>query len=161
DAVRWSVPAIALGMSTVAGLALAWIRRPDVVESSLALDERFGLQERVTTFLTLTNEQIDTPAGQALLKDVTSHLSSLQVGARFPLHIAWRDLLMPAGALALALVACVLDPVLGDLKFGSTINADEPKRVAEMKEIQQQLDEIKKNVNQRKEEKKATSEELK
>src|SRR5262249_40674298 len=124
DAVRWTVPSIVLGLSTVAGLVLTWIRRPDVVESSLALDERFGLQDPATTFPTLSSEQIDTPAGQALLKDVTSHLSSLQIGAKFPLHIKWRDLLMPAGALALALVACVLDPVLGDLKFGSTINAD-------------------------------------
>src|ERR1019366_2647865 len=48
DAVRWGVPAGLMGVATIAGLMLAWSRRPNRVNSALALDEKFGLKERVT-----------------------------------------------------------------------------------------------------------------
>jgi hypothetical protein len=161
DAVRWSVPAALLGLGTIAGLLLAWRRRPDRVRASLSLDERFGLQERVTTFLTLSADQIDTPAARALLKDVTIHLTDLPVTSAFPLRLAWRQLLVPGGAFALALLACVLDPLLGDLKFASQALAAQPRQEVDVKEIQQQLDALKKTVKERSEEKQAKSEELK
>src|SRR5947209_6379850 len=69
DTVRWSVPAGVLALSTVAGILLAWLRRPNRVMSSLALDEKFGLKERVTTLLTLSDQQMTSPPGQALLRD--------------------------------------------------------------------------------------------
>ena len=66
DAVRWGVPGGIVGVSVLAGLVLAWKRRPNRVASSLALDEKFGLKERVTTFLTLPADQVNSPIGQAL-----------------------------------------------------------------------------------------------
>src|SRR5271170_1849860 len=41
--VRWGVPAAIFGGSTLAGLLLAWLRRPNLLVSTLALDERFEL----------------------------------------------------------------------------------------------------------------------
>lgn len=161
DVVRWSVPAIWLGLSTLAGLAAAWIRRPDAITSSLALDDRFGLQERVTTFLTLSHAQIATPAGQALLKDVTAHLATLQLVGAFPVRIPIKHLLVPAGAFVLALVACLLDPLLGDLNFGSTTSAEEPRRNVDVVKMQDELEKLKKNVAQRNLEQTPKSEDLK
>ena len=161
ETLRWSVPAALLGLATIAGFLLAWLRRPSLTMSSLALDERFGLKERVTTFLTLPAQQIDTPAGQALLKDVTAHLSALRVTSEFPLRVSVRELLMPCGAFALALLACMLDPVLGNLQFSSRTNAEQPRQTIDTKEIQQKLEDIKKIVNQRSQEPQLKSEELK
>jgi hypothetical protein len=161
DTVRWSVPAVLLGLGTISGIVLAWIRRPSATMSSLALDERFGLKERVTTFLTLPDEQIDTPAGQALLTDVTAHLSGLRVASEFPLRVPLQHLLMPSGAFVLALVACLLDPMLGNLKFSSQTTAEQPRQRIDAKEMQQKLEDIKKIVNQRGQEQQLKSEELK
>jgi hypothetical protein len=161
EIVRWTVPAVLLWLSTLAGLLLAWTRRPDCVASSLALDEKFGLRERVTTFLTLPADQLDSLAGQALLRDVTAHLTKLQVSTEFPLRIPLPQLLLPAGAFALALLAIVLEPMLGNLKFSSQIVAEERRQVVDAKEIQQKLDDIKKIVNQRNQEQQPKSEELK
>jgi hypothetical protein len=109
----------------------------------------------------LPDEQIDTPAGQALLTDVTAHLSGLRVASEFPLRVSLQHLLMPSGAFVLALVACLLDPMLGNLKFSSQTTAEQPRQRIDAKEMQQKLEDIKKIVNQRSQEQQLKSEELK
>ena len=161
DAVRWSVPAGLMFVSMLAGMVLGWLRRPNLVNSSLALDERFGLQERVTTFLTLTDDQLASPAGKALVNDVKAHLAKLQIAGAFPLQVRWQQLLMPAGAFTLALLAFLLDPLLGDFKFSSTANADSPRANVDVGKVQEELDKLKKNVAQRSKEESVKSEDLK
>ncbi|HZZ81366.1 MAG TPA: hypothetical protein VFE62_22880 [Gemmataceae bacterium] len=158
----WGVPAGLLAISILAGAGLAWTRRPSRVASSLALDEKFGLKERVTTFLTLPSDQLDSPVGKALLRDVTEHLGNLKVTSEFPIRIPVKKLAVPGVALALALIACVIDPVLSDLKLGSSLSADEPKKVYDVTKAQDELDKIKKAILQRNnDEKLPKSEELK
>ena len=163
ETVRWSVPGVLLGISTAAGLLLAWLRRPNLVVSSMALDEKFELKERVTTLLTLPNEQVDTPVGHALLHDVTEHLTKLRVASEFPLRISWRRLLMPAGALALAVLAAVVDPMLANIKFSNRPPIAEQRKATNIddKEIQQQLDKLKKIIAERGLRRSSKSEELK
>jgi tape measure domain-containing protein len=161
DAVRWGVPGAIVAVSICAGLVLAWRRRPNRIASSLALDERFGLKERVTTFMTLPPEQIDSPVGQALLRDVTEQLANLKVASAFPLRVQWKQFLAPAGALALALLACVFDPILSDLQLVSRSNADEPRKVYDITKAQDELDKIRKNLQERKQESLPKSEDLK
>lgn len=162
DAVRWGVPGGIVGVSILAGLALAWRRRPNRIASSLALDEKFGLKERVTTFLTLPAEQIDSPVGQALLRDVTEQLANIKVTSAFPLRVQWKQLLAPAGALALAFLACACDPILSDLKLLPRSNAEQPeRRKYDIDKAQDELDKIKKAMQERKQESLPKSEELK
>ena len=99
---------------------LTWLRAPSSLAAALELDERFGLRERVTTLLTLTEEQAQSPAGQALLADVEQHVQSLQVRSRFPLQVAWQKLLFPAVAAVLAVLAVFFEPDL------STLNQNTP-----------------------------------
>lgn len=163
ETARWIVPASILAIGLLGGAALGWMRRPNLVASSLALDEKFDLKERVTTFLTLPQEQLVTPAGQALLHDVSAHLDTLEVVAEFPLRLSWKQIAIPAGALVLAIVACLLDPVLGSLKFSSRVVADQPKQanLLDTNKLQEELEKLKKNVAQRNEEALPKSEELK
>ena len=161
ETVRWSVPGFFLSVSTLAGLLLAWLRRPNLVVSSLALDEKFGLHERVTTLLTLPADQLRSPAGQALLKDVVAHLTTLEVSSQFPVTLSLKHALVPAGALMLAAVACLFDPLLSNLKFGSRTLADQPRPAIDVQEIQQQMDNLKKVVSQRNLEQETKSEQLK
>ena len=136
ETLRWSVPGGLIALGTIAGVVLAWSRRPSPVSASLALDEKFGLKERVTTFLTLAPEQLATAAGQALLHDVTEQVSQLRIAGKFPFHLPLNKLAVPAGAFAVALLACVFDPILANLRLGPRLQAETPPRVIEAKEVQ-------------------------
>ncbi|MBI2803404.1 MAG: hypothetical protein HYX68_00290 [Planctomycetes bacterium] len=161
DTLRWVVPGGLFGLGVFAGLGLAWLRRPTPVASSLALDERFGLKERVTTFLTLPPETLDTPAGQALLSDVTTRLAAVKIAGAFPLSVSWKQALLPGGAFALALLAGLADPYLGEIRFSSRSLADQPPVLLDAKEIQKKLDALKEQIQKRNQDDQGKSEELK
>src|SRR5438874_634288 len=74
DTWRWAVPGILLGLGTLGGIILALTRTPTLVAAALELDDQFALKERVTTLLTLAPQQADTPAGRALLHDVSGRV---------------------------------------------------------------------------------------
>src|SRR5581483_1188282 len=102
EALHWGVPAGLLAAGTLAGIVRTWLRAPNRIDAALAVDERFGLRERVTTLLTLKAGQADSAPGLALLEDVHKRVSGLSVSERFPLTLPWRAALPPLGGLALA-----------------------------------------------------------
>lgn len=162
DEVRYGVAGAIIGLSVVAGCLLGWMRRPNQVAASLLLDERFELKERVTTLFTLPDELLRTQVGEALLRDVTAQLTAIQVAAKFPLQIDFRSLALPAGAFVLALAAAIVDPYLSNMKFGQQLAAEELiRKPVETKEIQKQLDTIKKVLAERKADDPLKSEALK
>jgi hypothetical protein len=101
----WAVAGGSVGLATVLALALAVMRLPSTEAVALTLDERFGLKERATTLLLLTPEQQQSPAGQALLADVSDRLAQLDVGSRFPVRLTWHSALVPVCAVLLVLVS--------------------------------------------------------
>jgi hypothetical protein len=147
DAWRWGVPAALLAAATIAGGVLGWQRTPTLVASALALDEQFALQERVTTLLTLPSQLADSPAGQALLKDVAPRVEKLHVAGGFPLTLSWQRSLMPVAAMLLAIAACFFDPMVGRWRSGALAATPTPEQKVDSKEIQQQLDNLKKVVD--------------
>lgn len=163
EELRWGVACGILGLSTLGGIVLATLRRPNLIASALALDERLNLKERVTTFLTLPAETVDSPVGQALAHDVQSHLDGTRIASAFPLSISWRGLLMPFSACVLAAAAFFLDPMLAGLRFPSAAVATSlPKgTLIDTTKIQEELDKLKKNVAERNQDSIPKSEELK
>lgn len=166
--LRWAVAGGALALATVLAGLFAWLRRPSAVVAALSLDERFGLKERVTTSFTLTPEQRTSPAGQALLQDVTERVAKLDVTSRYPLHMSWTASLVPACAIALTLVALFYQPPRGPagakadegpmpvaaadkqdidkkvdlLKKPAAVQAKDDKKSAELEKIEEELDKI-------------------
>lgn len=140
----WLVPSTLLGLGTVGGAVLAWLRAPNFIAAGLALDERFGLRERVTTLLTLPGDQADTPAGQALLHDVGTHVADLPIASRFPIQLSRSACLLPTGALSLAVAAFFLAPLLGQFSFRHLLAANPAPPPVDAKEIEQQLDNLRK-----------------
>ncbi|MFN4258673.1 MAG: hypothetical protein ACK4RK_05205 [Gemmataceae bacterium] len=110
DGLRWLVLGGLLGVATVTAVVLARLRAPSRVASALALDEKFQLKERVTTSLTLTPEQAQSPAGMALLADVQQRLEKLQVASAFPMQWSRWMALVPLSALVLVVVALFHEP---------------------------------------------------
>jgi hypothetical protein len=146
EAWQWGVPAIIVGMGTLAGVVLGWVRTPDLVASALALDEQFALRERVTTLLTLPPDLAQSPAGQALLADVAPRVEKLPVSSRFPVVPSWRTSLLPLGAMALAVAAFFLEPVLANLHLTPVAAANVRDQKVDSKEIEKQMEAMREKI---------------
>ena len=91
----WIPFAAAAGLAVLGGAATAFWRGPDPTDAAVALDRAFGLNERLSTALTLPEALRDTPAGRALIADAIRHVADLDVASRFGLQLprrAWAPL---------------------------------------------------------------------
>jgi hypothetical protein len=106
DDQTWALGCLgtALGVGTLAAFVWTWIGRQDAHEAAVEIDRRFGLKERVSSTLALEAEQLETPIGQALVRDAQRRVDQLDVLDKFRLPIDRRALLpvLPAA------VACAL-----------------------------------------------------
>jgi hypothetical protein len=107
---RWGVFVGVAIAATLGALIVAIVRRPSAVAAALAIDERFGLHERVTTALTLAPQQAVSPAGTALLADLDHRLMPLRIRERFPLHLRRRAVWLPCLGVMVALLAAFWRP---------------------------------------------------
>jgi hypothetical protein len=142
EELRWGIIASVVGTATILAVALGWWRAPSPVTAALALDEQFGLKERVTTSLTLSIEQAKSPAGIALLADVNQRVSALTVGTRFPLRLSWTAAVVPLCAALLAVVALFYEPFIDSRR---TIASAKNKDTTNPDEIAKKFEDLKKN----------------
>src|SRR5579864_7346587 len=117
--LRWIVAGGLFGAGAVLAVVISMLRMPSRSAAALAVDERFHLKERVITTLTLTQDELASPAGQALVADVNSRIGPLRVRERFPLRIPRLAALLPVGAVALILLAFFYKPALTPTQAGS------------------------------------------
>ncbi|MEO0530186.1 MAG: hypothetical protein AAF266_06360 [Planctomycetota bacterium] len=76
-------------------------------DAAVELDKRFDLRERVATSLSLTEDDLATPAGRAVAKDAVRAIDRVEVSEQFRFGLdrrAWHPLV----PMALALLAAVL-----------------------------------------------------
>jgi len=103
----WWPFAIGGGLSLVAAGLIAALTGPDRTEAAVALDRAFGLNERLSTALTLPEELRQTSAGRALIADAIRHVADLDVTDRFGLSVprrAWLPIIPVAIAGVILLV---------------------------------------------------------
>jgi hypothetical protein len=110
--LRWTIIGGGFVLGIVLALGWTFLSHPSQLSAALALDQQFGLKERVTTSLTLTDEMARSLAGQALLADMDSRLASLHVGSRFPVKLSRGSLIVPLCLVLCALVAIFFEPDL-------------------------------------------------
>src|SRR5579871_6898855 len=136
---KWGAAGALLGIGVIGAAVRAQRRAPTLVTAALAVDDRFALKERVTTLLTLSPEQMESPAGQALSADVNQRIASLELAGQFPLRISWTGAMLPVCAALLAVSAYFFKPFwTAEAGPANTIPA------AAAKEIKSQLDTLKK-----------------
>jgi uncharacterized coiled-coil DUF342 family protein len=136
---KWGVG----GGLVCAGLFAAILRArwhaPSLVSAALAVDGKFDLKERVTTYLTLSPAQLSSAAGEALREDVAQRIAALEPTGQFPVRVSWSAAMVPVCAAVLALTASFFEPFWrAEGSPGKTVPA------ATAKEIQNQLDNLKK-----------------
>lgn len=140
DWLRWTVGGGLLMAATITAIWLTWRRAPSKSVSALAIDQQFGLRERVVTSIALSEEEAQTSAGQALLADVQSKVADIKVAEKFPVRLPWISALVPAGAAAVALIALFYHPVF-PVAQGTTEN-NLPIAPEAKKEITKKLEEL-------------------
>jgi hypothetical protein len=135
----WLALALGAAAGFVFGSIWAWKIAPGSIDSALAIDERFALKQRVTTYLSLTPEQAVTPAGQALLEDVHLKLAGLDVRDRFPVRVRWLQVVRPVLAGTLALLAFLFFP---PLQFSFANDQKDTPAQANAAEAKKQIEEL-------------------
>jgi hypothetical protein len=104
DGQTWSLAW--LGGSLAVGLLAAgvwtWSRRQTSLDAAMEIDRRFGLKERVSSSLALEPIEIETEAGQALIRDAVARVGQLEIAEQFSVT-SHRKLLLPFGPAALVL----------------------------------------------------------
>jgi len=91
----WLTVVGSLGLGLIAAVTIWVFKRPSKVEAAVALDQAFGLKERVSSTLTLPSELRDTPAGLALIHDATKRVETIDVNEKFHFQLprnAWLPL---------------------------------------------------------------------
>ena len=104
---QWNIGWILGG--ALLGLMVAVILTVRQIQSQIAVatevDRRFQLRERLSSALSLSEQDLATPAGQALLQDAISRAETLDVRDQFQFHPTAKALLpiLPIGLLVLLL----------------------------------------------------------
>lgn len=94
----WLTAGVALVAAVLASFAWAMWHWPGRTAAALAVDHAFDLRERLTTIITLRDDQRASPAGQALLAETRRHVAAIDVKSRFPVQLRARQGLAPLGA---------------------------------------------------------------
>ncbi|HRX81791.1 MAG: hypothetical protein H6821_06720 [Planctomycetaceae bacterium] len=142
----WMGGAVAAGLLFAFGWTMA-VRR-QALDAAIELDRRFGLKERVSSVLSLQSDELETEAGQALLRDAIRRVESLEIREKFGISINSRAILplLPA----LLAFALILVPDAEDkAKAAASANAeirDQIKRSAQ--ELKARLAEKQKRVEE-------------
>ena len=105
-AVGWLIGAAVAGV--VGAIVWGFSLRMNAVDAALEIDRRFGLQERVSSALALTSDELNTPFGKSLAEDAERTAGKLAIGREFAVHIdrrAWLPLIPVALAIGLCFLA--------------------------------------------------------
>jgi hypothetical protein len=105
DAWIWGAGALVAGLVGAAVWAL--VSSLGAIDAAMEVDRRFALKERISSALALSPEELDTEAGQALLKDAVRRADRIDVDDRFRIKPP-RLLLLPLAPGLLALLVAVL-----------------------------------------------------
>ena len=138
----WSWTGGAIGVGLLLALVWTFAVRRGALEAAIEIDRRFGLKERVSSTLSLGQQELETEAGQALMDDAVRRVRQIDVNQHFPLSLNWRALLplLPALA-AFGLVLLVPD---ASLRQSAASQAD----VATKQQIKRSAEELKKKILQ-------------
>jgi hypothetical protein len=104
----WLIGSIAGGLIAAAAWTIA--SRRTALDAAIEIDRRFDLRERVASSLSLSDAELHTPAGQALVKDAVRAASRIDVGERFRVRMSRRAWLPLAPAAVAFLLMTLVNP---------------------------------------------------
>lgn len=136
--LAWLAGSLAAGL--LAGCLWTIAHRPDQLDAAIEVDLRYGLQERVSSALTLSQTAQTTAMGRALVEDARQRVQRIDLRERFQPAWNWHPVLPVLAALATFLVGIALPDAKPDATAATpaTENTSQQVRRA-MQELRQRL----------------------
>jgi hypothetical protein len=125
----WVWPLAGLGAGILTAAVWVLVTRRNELEAAIEIDRRFGLKERVSSTLALESDQLDSPAGKALVDDAVKRVSRLHVAEQFRLKLNRWALLPLVPGVAAFLLAIFLHPAVGKNALDGSTEKKEQKTV--------------------------------
>ncbi|MEL7496018.1 MAG: hypothetical protein AAFN77_00305 [Planctomycetota bacterium] len=135
----WIIGSVVVGFLATA--CLTWTRRGSKVGTAVEVDRRFGLKARLSSAMVLSDEDAQSPAGQALINDAQTRASDLAIAEEFGFKPTWHALL-PLAPLVL-MIGLIFVP-----NAEKKLAAEEPVAV-DKKQTQQIIKDFKKKVEEK------------
>ncbi len=108
--VGWFIGAVVAG--ALIAIVYAFVARRSPLEAAIEIDRRFGLKERVSSTFALSESELATTAGQALVADASRRVARLDVAEQFTIQGRWTSLLPLASALLALLLIFIPNAIL-------------------------------------------------
>ena len=140
----WVWPAGGVAAGFVAAIFWSIARGRGPVDAAIEIDRRFGLKERVSSTLAMSDQQRDSAVGEAVVRDAVRRVRRVDVPDRFPISPGKQLLLPFLPAIGAALVWWLVSPAVVDNPAGADTSAIK-------KQISQSSDSLKRKlIEQRK-----------
>ncbi len=110
-AIGWIAGASLLAI--VGSLITTWVRRPSLTAVASDIDGRFGIKERLSSALAMTDQDRSSAMGAALLQDAARRAEQLAIGEKFAFRPTRLGLLPLVPALLIAAVLAIGPAVIG------------------------------------------------
>jgi hypothetical protein len=125
----WAWPAGALGLGLAAAAGWAIWRSRGAIDAAIEIDRRFGLKERVSSTLAMSDEERQSEIGEALVSDAIRRVERIDVHEHFTVTPG-RQLLLPLAPAILAfLVAVFVNPAVDNSAEGMTDSLAAKKQI--------------------------------
>jgi len=140
----WTAFGGALVGGAVVALGWTWLTRRGSLEAAVEIDRRFGLKERVASSLSLEPQELETEAGQALVRDTLRRVEKVQISEQFRYRVDRWALMPLIPAAAVFLLALFLNPDIGP----NEVNAN-TRAAAEKERVKQSTDVLRRKLVER------------
>lgn len=123
----WLCGALAGGF--IVATAWTWLVRLPELAAAMEIDHRFGLKERVSSALSISPNELETPFGKALVDDATRRIGKLDVHQRFPIQLNRRAYLPLIPAVVAFALCWLADPTSSNQSNASAHTAAIAKQI--------------------------------
>ena len=141
--LSWLVGGGLLGL--LVACVLAWKGRESEVTAATEIDRRFGLKERLSSAIALSDSDRETEAAQALVADASDAASTIDVRDQFGFQPTWR-LALPLIPLALLFLISFLPNATPDAAAAGAGNEDRAQIKTAIEEAKKKLTEKKRQL---------------
>src|SRR5262245_3177607 len=100
----WSWIGGGIGAGLLMAAVWTYVIRRTRLDAAIEIDRRFGLKERVSSTLGLSNDELSSDVGRALVTDAIRRVERIDVREQFRVSPTWRVILPLAPALALVVL---------------------------------------------------------
>lgn len=139
----WIVGSIVLGM--IATAVITFRTLGSKIDTAVEIDRRFGLKERLSSALNLSDEDAQSQAGKALIQDAEVKAQDIDIAEEFRFKPTWHALL-PLAPMALLLVLFFVPDAQMTLVAEETPAFDKKQVELQVKEFKKKVEEKRKQL---------------